>query len=219
MLSLVPTTDSPADSITWVAEQTRIWNVAITRAKSRLAVVGHRDLWASRSGLPQILTAHCTASADEHLPPTAIQDDERTHLADLLQPRLRTEGLSACERATTVMGHLCDFIITTPEGNMAVLIDTGPHDQDDLARHLWLLHTRADLLTGAPSGGQGASLAPSSARSASPHGASASANRSPASCDGSTSRLAPDGLHLRVKQSLLEGLTSSAPPVYGYPVS
>jgi hypothetical protein len=37
-----------------------------------------------------------------------------------------------------------------------VLIDTGPPPGQDPARHLRLTHARGDLLTGLPSGGQGA---------------------------------------------------------------
>lgn len=55
-----------------------------------------------------------------------------------------------------VGGQWVDLLYTTPEGNTAVLIDLGALPGRDQARHLRLMHERASLLTGLPSGGLGA---------------------------------------------------------------
>lgn len=55
-----------------------------------------------------------------------------------------------------VGGQRVDLLFTAPVGNIAVLIDPGPQPGHDQARHLRLIHERAGLLTGLPSGGRGA---------------------------------------------------------------
>jgi len=69
-------------------------------------------------------------------------------------------GLTSVERSAAVGGHPVDFVVTGPEGNIAVLIDEGPEAGADAARHLRLMHARGDLLVGLPSGGLGAKAGP-----------------------------------------------------------
>ncbi|MEV7393719.1 MULTISPECIES: hypothetical protein [unclassified Streptomyces] len=57
-------------------------------------------------------------------------------------------------------GHPVDLLFTDAGEDTAVLIDPGPGSGADPARHFRLTHARGDLLTGLPSGGQGAKPCP-----------------------------------------------------------
>jgi len=162
VLSLVLDPTSPADSLDWVATETRMWNVAITRARAHLTVVGNLALWSRRRGLPALLADHCRRTADGKpaARPTQLADENRTELANLLQARLEQAGYTALERDAMVDGYQCDFVVSAKEGNLAVLIDSSPAPDEEAVRHLRLLDTRARLLTGLDSGGHGAAQAP-----------------------------------------------------------
>ncbi|MFD8544290.1 AAA domain-containing protein [Streptomyces sp. NPDC059649] len=162
VLSPVATDNTPPRTTHWVASQVNLWNVAVTRAKSQLITVGSHAFWQGQAGLPALLAersevlgagssvAHDAASGTE--PQTGLREE----LTDRLQAYLGERGYTDLERSAVVGGHTVDLLFTTDAGNTAVLIDTGPDNGLDPARHLRLSHARGDLLTGLPSGGSGA---------------------------------------------------------------
>ncbi|MDT0568780.1 AAA domain-containing protein [Streptomyces sp. DSM 3412] len=166
VLSPVATRNTPPRTTHWVASQVNLWNVAVTRAKSQLIIVGAHAFWEGQSGLPTLLAGRSTllgADAGEAEGPvgTAVPATGfREELADRLQHYLAERGISDLERAAVVGGHPVDLLFTEAGENTAVLIDPGPPHGIDPARHLRLSHARGDLLTGLPSGGYGAKACP-----------------------------------------------------------
>ncbi len=165
VLSPVATANTPPRTAHWVASQVNLWNVAITRAKSQLITVGNHGYWQRQTGLPHLLSSRSVLwsrarAVDAHQAPvhkpSPQQDPGRRDLADTVQQFLASRGVVELERDANVGGQRIDLLFTAPEGNTAVLVDTGPLPGRDPARHLRLLHQRAGLLIGLPSGGRGA---------------------------------------------------------------
>lgn len=166
VLSPVATGNTPPRTTHWVASQVNLWNVAVTRAKSQLITVGSHAFWQGQAGLPALLAERSAvlrsgayADQDATVRATAVSG-LREELADRLQDYLGTCGITDLERAAVVGGHTVDLLFTADGANTAVLIDLGPQQDQDPARHLRLTHARGDLLTGLPSGGAGAKAGP-----------------------------------------------------------
>jgi hypothetical protein len=166
VLSPVAAPNTPPRTTHWVASQVNLWNVAVTRAKSQLITVGGLAFWREQSGLPALLAARSAplGAGDDGAPAAAGMPgpvtEAREDLTDRLQQYLTERGITDLERAVPVGGHPVDLLFTDAGENTAVLIDPGPGPGADPARHLRLLHARGDLLTGLPSGGQGAKACP-----------------------------------------------------------
>ncbi|MFJ4863716.1 AAA domain-containing protein [Streptomyces sp. NPDC088748] len=166
VLSPVATGNTPPRTTHWVASQVNLWNVAVTRAKSQLITVGSHAFWQGQAGLPALLAERSAvlrsgAYSDRS---TAVAPEAasgfRGELADRLQDYLGACGITDLERAAVVRGHTVDLLFTVDGANTAVLIDPGPQQDQDPARHLRLTHARGDLLVGLPSGGAGAKAGP-----------------------------------------------------------
>ncbi|CAL9564540.1 caspase, EACC1-associated type [Streptomyces sp. enrichment culture] len=167
VLSPVATGNTPPRTTHWVSSQVNLWNVAVTRAKSQLITVGSHAFWQGQSGLPALLAGRSEvlgtgASADR---PGAgfgarSRGAFREELTDRLQDFLGRRGVTDLEREAVVGGHVVDLLFTVDGDNTAVLVDTGPEQGQDPARHLRLTHARGDLLPGLPSGGSGAKPGP-----------------------------------------------------------
>ncbi|WP_309095529.1 AAA domain-containing protein, partial [Streptomyces sp.] len=166
VLSPVAAPNTPPRTTHWVASQVNLWNVAVTRAKSQLITVGGLAFWQEQSGLPALLATRSAplGAGDDGAPAEAGMPGPvtgaREDLTDRLQRYLTERGITDLERAVLVGGHPVDLLFTDAGENTAVLIDPGPGPGADPARHLRLLHARGDLLTGLPSGGQGAKACP-----------------------------------------------------------
>ncbi|WP_151483518.1 caspase, EACC1-associated type [Streptomyces albicerus] len=165
VLSPVATANTPPRTAHWVASQVNLWNVAITRAKSQLITVGDHGYWQQQTGLPHLLSSRSVLwnrarAVDAHQAPAhgpdPQQDPRRRDLADIVQQLLASRGVVELERDAAAGGQRVDLLFTAPEGNTAVLVDAGPLPGRDPARHLRLMHERAGLLIGLPSGGRGA---------------------------------------------------------------
>lgn len=165
VLSPVATVNTPPGTTHWVASQVNLWNVAITRTKSQLITVGSLAFWQGQAGLPARLAERSvvlggSAGGSDYAPlATAARAEAspfREELADRLQQYLGTRGVTDLERAAVVGGHTVDLLFTANGENTAVLIDIGRKNGEDPARHLRLTHARENLLTGLPSGGNGA---------------------------------------------------------------
>ncbi|MFD6149329.1 DEAD/DEAH box helicase [Streptomyces sp. NPDC060243] len=131
-------------SVAWVGEQLNLWNVAITRARSHLIVVGDKDLWRKRGGVGGALLE---AVERDGLPLGGEGED-------VLLKRLY-QTLSLAEEATvtlgeTVHGYPTDAVVRSVGGPTpkAVLLDRGVEENGDAARHLRLMLHRRNLLGG-----------------------------------------------------------------------
>lgn len=145
VLSLVVTDGAPRATIHWVAAQTNLWNVAITRARSHLITIGDHVFWARRAGLPSALAS---ASESPRPPASDAVPSERDSLADLLHDRLIDAGRTVLERDAVLDGHRCDFVVRGTDGRVAIMLDPAHRDDEDAARHLRLMLTRTRLLAG-----------------------------------------------------------------------
>jgi hypothetical protein len=131
-------------AVEWVGGQLNLWNVAITRARSHLVVVGDKELWRKRGGVGAALLE----AAERHGVPLSGGDE------DVLLKRLY-QVLSRTEEATvtlgeTVHGHAADAVVRGVGGAVpqAVLLDRGVEEDGDAARHLRLMLHRRNLLSG-----------------------------------------------------------------------
>ncbi|WBB89760.1 AAA domain-containing protein [Verrucosispora sp. WMMC514] len=98
----------------WLVHQTNLWNVAITRAKSQLVVVGDRSWWSGQRGLLTALAlAHDVADTR---PDAATAPADRLHLA------LRGTG-SSVRRDVPVAGQAVDFVVGLGHVELAVVVD------------------------------------------------------------------------------------------------
>ncbi|MBX9387558.1 AAA domain-containing protein [Streptomonospora nanhaiensis] len=98
----------------WAAKQQNLWNVAVTRARSRLYVVGDLRHWSAQNGVLADFAAD-VAAAPADPPP----DEARGRLFAAL-----TRAGARPETGWTVNGYACDLTATTREGDrVAVVVD------------------------------------------------------------------------------------------------
>jgi len=125
------------NSAQWMIKQTNLWNVAITRAKSRLIVVCDRQWWTKHPSLLTELLEDAEQSLVSH---------NDTELLDHLQAALETGGINVLAREQVVAGQLCGLIIGGATKPRAVIIDVAPHDSGRAYRQLL---SKLDLVAGA----------------------------------------------------------------------
>ena len=106
----------------WLIHQTNLWNVAITRARSQLVVVGDHEWWAAQQGLLAELARG--SSAKEETSPTAVRS-----AADQLHASLRRSGLHV-ERDVMMGGHRYEIMTSGPAATMALVVDDPAGDAD-----------------------------------------------------------------------------------------
>jgi hypothetical protein len=136
VLSLVAGANVPPRCFDWIDQQPQLWNVAITRARSNLIVVGDRELWRRRGGVGAELAAASETAPDEH------------GLDEALQTRLYNHLLHddpAVQLGVVVNGHLADAQLS--DGS-TVLLDPGTANGRDPAVHLEQMLRRRRLLAG-----------------------------------------------------------------------
>jgi hypothetical protein len=138
VLGLVAGPAMPKGSVAWLEAQPNLWNVAISRARAHLVVVGDRTYWEGRGGIGSDL-----AGADGGTALDPFGDDP---LVQRLYERLREQDGIDLELATTVEGHLADAIVRQDGTSTAVLVDRAASGQDG-ARHLRLHYQRTALLS------------------------------------------------------------------------
>jgi hypothetical protein len=118
----------------WLVHQTNLWNVAITRARSQLVVVGDRSWWSAQRGL-------LTALAIERRAIRATKDSV-TAPADQLHIALRSMDL-AMQRDVTLHGFTADIVVRRVDDELAVVVDDPAGDPD--GRALRKLLARLDV--------------------------------------------------------------------------
>ncbi|MCM2429338.1 AAA domain-containing protein [Streptomyces sp. RKAG337] len=140
VFSLVAGDGMSPGAISWVDRQLNLWNVAITRARSHLIVVGDAKLWQRRGGVGAALV-HAANATDSGL--GAAEPDEL--LKRLYKAQSGRPGATV-QLGVAVNGHPADAIVRTDGGTTAVLLDRGPDEDADEARHLRLMLRRRGLL-------------------------------------------------------------------------
>jgi hypothetical protein len=119
----------------WLVQQTNLWNVAITRARSQLIVVGDRSWWSGQRGLLADLTRPATATA-----PGANTGPQPV---DQLIFGLRQAGLTV-QWGTPLPGYPVDITVTSGTKRLAVLVDDPGSDPD--GRPLRRILARLDII-------------------------------------------------------------------------
>ncbi|BCJ42135.1 hypothetical protein GCM10010168_64870 [Actinoplanes ianthinogenes] len=105
----------------WLVNETNLWNVAITRARSQLIVVGDRSWWSGQRGL---ITALALPPA-----PEAGAADLGPRPVDRLIPGLREAGLTV-RWGTPLPGYPVDLTVGLGDRSLAVLVDDPEGDPD-----------------------------------------------------------------------------------------
>jgi hypothetical protein len=124
-------------SADWVRGETNLWNVAITRAMSRLVVVCDRGWWTGKTGL---LSQLIDAAENEPVAQAGIRE-----LTDRLQSALESTGCTTLRRGVMIAGQTCDLVIEGEPG-IAMVVDAAP--APDGKRHRQQL-ARLDLIAAA----------------------------------------------------------------------
>jgi hypothetical protein len=148
VLSLVGGPQMHKRSIAWLERNANLWNVAITRARAHLVVVGDRDFWCGRSGVVGDLEGETAGDLEVLGPP----NDEPDPTGDALHRMLEQRFPAGLERGATLAGYSCDFRIGVQgrggcADSMAIILDRGP-DGVDPARYLRLQFERCERLRG-----------------------------------------------------------------------
>jgi hypothetical protein len=73
--SLVAGSNQPPRTFDWADHQPELWNVAITRTRSALVVVGDQDVWGERGRVGGELLRTITAGGGLSVPGTAVATD------------------------------------------------------------------------------------------------------------------------------------------------
>ncbi|MEU6018854.1 hypothetical protein ABZ826_33970 [Streptomyces sp. NPDC047515] len=125
-----------------VGGQLNLWNVAVTRARSHLIVVGDKERWRKRGGVAAALL-----EAAERDGAHSRDGGEDVLLKRLYQVLSRQPGATVT-LGENVHGHPADALVrgfgsTAPK---AVLLDRGVEEGTDAARHLRLMLHRRNLL-------------------------------------------------------------------------
>lgn len=149
VLSLVGGPEMHRASISWLERSANLWNVAVTRARAHLVVVGNRDFWRGRAGIVGGLERATTGDLGSLGPPDGGPDATGDELHLILEQRFP----AAYDRDAACDGYPCDFRIDLPrEGrpadSIAVILDRGA-DGVAAARHLRLQFERREQLRAA----------------------------------------------------------------------
>ncbi|MFC6018405.1 AAA domain-containing protein [Plantactinospora solaniradicis] len=126
------------DTRGWLVQQTNLWNVAITRARSQLVVVGDRSWWSGQRGLLAAVAGNFTSTGNGS--GTAAGAADRLHRA------LREAGITV-RRDTLVAGYPVDLTVTVGVRDLALVVDDPAGDPD--GRVLRKILARLDIIAGA----------------------------------------------------------------------
>ncbi|MET8611616.1 caspase, EACC1-associated type [Streptomyces misionensis] len=142
IFSLVAGEGMHPGAIGWIDRQLNLWNVAITRARSHLIVVGDAGLWQKRGGVGAALF-RASASTDT---PDRADHDGYNELLKRLYTQLSSQPGSTVELGAAVNGHRADAVTRRDQSVRAVLLDLGHDVAADAGRHLRLMLRRRQLL-------------------------------------------------------------------------
>lgn len=136
IFSLVAAPNMPRGSIDWIDKQPNLWNVAITRARSQLHVIGDERVWQQRRIGQELLAA----AAGRPFEPQPSSD-----LTKRLYGWLR--DATETDFGVTVLGNYTDAVTRAGDGTTnAYVLDAGCGDASP-DRHLRVMLERARLRT------------------------------------------------------------------------
>lgn len=121
----------------WLVNETNLWNVALTRARSQLVVVGDRSWWSGQRGLLAALASPA---------PPPVTGDAAVGATDELHRALSAAGL-AVRRDVVVAGHPVDLVVTVTGRDVALVVDDPAGGAD--GRALRKVLARLDVLRNA----------------------------------------------------------------------
>ncbi len=140
VLSLVSGPQMFSYSLAWLERSPNLWNVAITRARAHLVVVGNRSFWQGRAGIVGALEETEARDGSVGRLLLATEDPAGDALHRLL------ERLSVpMQRDALRDGYTCDFLLDLAEQQIGVVLDRGS-EQMAPDRHLRLQLDRCDRL-------------------------------------------------------------------------
>lgn len=140
VLSLVAAANEAPRRFDWIDQQRELWNVAITRARSHLVVVGDEALWERRGGVgAELLRA---ARAPESAPGDALDED----LAGRLYGALSERPGASVELGVAVNGHRADAVLSVDGRDQPFVVDLGTPVETDPATHLRRMLRRRELI-------------------------------------------------------------------------
>jgi hypothetical protein len=119
VLSLVAADNAQPRAFDWADQQRELWNVAITRARSHLIVVGDENVWTRRGGVGSDLLAAARS-------PAAVGDPLDQDLLDRLYDTLSTVAGASVELGVAVNGYRTDAVVSTSGRTLRLLVDPGP---------------------------------------------------------------------------------------------
>ncbi|GAB2558159.1 AAA domain-containing protein [Nocardia heshunensis] len=137
IFSLVATPDMPNGSIDWIDKQPNLWNVAITRARSQLHIIGDGRVWEGRR-IGQELMSAAAGDADLTLPGSS-EPLKRLH------KWLTTQAHGQLEFGVRLFGHYTDAIDVRGRTAKAYILDQSAAADADAGRHLRLMLQRTRL--------------------------------------------------------------------------
>lgn len=140
VLSLVADRHGSPRRFDWADHQSELWNVAITRARAQLIVVGDREVWSRRGRIGGELVA---AGDGADIPSVQLLDDD---LVERLYTALNAIPDTAVELGVQVNGYRADAVLTGGGHPVPILLDPGPAEDTDPAAHLRRMLRRRALL-------------------------------------------------------------------------
>jgi hypothetical protein len=146
VLSIVGGRQMPEAGLQWLQREPNLWNVAITRARSHLIVVGDLDFWRGRPGIVGTLADLAAGGEAIIVRESPSTGNGGRHAADLLHRQLEQAQPPVNYRRDAIQdGYRCDFLINSSTGAVALLVDRG-HGEQEPARHLRLQLEQLDRL-------------------------------------------------------------------------
>lgn len=142
VFSLVAGTGMHDGAISWVNQQMHLWNVAITRARTHLIVVGDAGLWGARGGIAAARLLAAANGGESFAAPTGGDD-----LLQRLYQTLSGQQGRTVTLGEEVNGRQADALVRGADGTaQAILLDRATVPGSDGARHLRLMLRRRELL-------------------------------------------------------------------------
>ena len=144
VLSLVAARNERPQVFDWADQQPELWNVAITRARSKLIIVGDEQVWAGRGGIGGELLRTARSADGVPVPLPTLTEDDTQRLYEVL---IALE-LGEVELGVALHGHRADAVVDGrgDRPSRPLLLDAGPPGGVDPAAHLRRMLDRIALL-------------------------------------------------------------------------
>jgi hypothetical protein len=156
VFSLVAAPGMSRSGLAFLERNPNLWNVAITRARAHLIVIGHRGYWTNIGGLGRRLVELAAPAPDR---PSSTDDLVPGIPDDVVLERLESKTGGEAHRAVPTAGYVADVMLVRGERRIAFMVDRAPAESEPGDRHLRLQLVRTSLLA-SPQDGIGAERLP-----------------------------------------------------------